>query len=408
MGTWSSSNDRSSIRCTRDLVGLSEQVRFVVQALEAAGANLAAREQESDRQIIALKREIELIHSSRTWSYGSFLQRLASLPNTAAFFAGRTVALRALHHLEGVPSGKRATEWTITGDRSAVRASLAGFPAVGSRALPAQRTCAGRFGSVDRRAPLRRQRRRVQRNRTDRSAVCSNGKGSGRGHLPTSRGSFETAFRSERPFPPRSRSTACGCVRLGRVEDYARLIGRIAAHHLTSPEFPCAVCRACRKTLEARRPPRICGHPPVCGRHEALWAALLTKGGLRFMTRSRNSDVAELRRQLAQIENDAPHFGAHASVQYAGKTPAGSDRERPCPDLRELGAVHCGRLLDETACAERFERICANAIPASKSSFATGTAISRKHPIPPWSLSPASGLRCSTTTMFCARTRWPR
>ena len=165
--------------------------------------NLAAREQERDRQIIALKREIGLIYGSRIWSFGSFLQRLASLPNTAAFYAGRTVALRALHHLEGVPSGKRATQWTITGDDPKFELLGPGSQPLAPGHYRLSARVPADFGSVCRRSSLRgRQRRRVQRNRTDRSAVLFKRQRFGGGHLPTSRGSFETAFRSERPFPP--------------------------------------------------------------------------------------------------------------------------------------------------------------------------------------------------------------
>lgn len=287
-----------------------EQLRVVTQELEVASTNLVARGQdivalqremqERDQQTAALRHEIELIHSSRTWRYGSFLRRLASIPTTGAFYAGRTVALRALHHLEGAPLGKRATEWTVTGDDPQFELLWPGFgPLVPghyqiSARVPAESDAlsdgrlyvdSGRGYNEIERIDLR-----FRSNGKDRTlAVFSLHAGAEKLRFDPSDGSVKIAIGRVR------------LRKLDRIEYYARLIGRIAARHVKSPG---SLVRSAARGVKLLRQSGLRGFAATLRSAEARGAlgSVTYEGWIALNDTPTEHDVADLGRRLAELE----------------------------------------------------------------------------------------------------------
>ncbi|WP_256749444.1 glycosyltransferase [Mesorhizobium sp. Mes31] len=273
-----------------------EQVRAVTQALELANANLAVLE----HRVGELNREIELIHGSRIWRYRSFLRRLASFPNAATFYAGRTIALRALHHLEGVPLGKRATEWTITGDDPQFELLWRG-----SQPLPAGHYRLSAYvpaeaeALTDARLYVDSGRGYSEVERID-LRFRSNGKGLAAATFPLS------VAASKLRFDPSDRSAqiTIGGVRLrrlARVEYYACLIGRILARHVKSPD---SLGRSAARAVKLLRQSGPRGFLATLRSAEARGAlgSVSYEGWIALHDTPTEDDIADLRHRLAELK----------------------------------------------------------------------------------------------------------
>lgn len=293
-----------------ELAAARKQIRAGMQALEKANTNLVARDediaalehkvQERDQQTALLNREIELIHSSRIWRYGSFLRRLASFPNAATLYAGRTIALRALHHLEGLPLGKRVTEWTITGDDPQFELLWRGSQPLPpghyrlSAYVPAEAEAL-----TDARLYVDSGRGYNEIERID-LRFRSNGKGLAASTFPLS------VAASKLRFDPSDRSTqiTIGRVRLrrlARVEYYACLIARILARHVKSPG---SLVRSAARGVKLLRQSGLRGFAATLRSAEARGAlgSVTYEGWIALNDTPTEQDVADLSQRLAQLE----------------------------------------------------------------------------------------------------------
>ncbi|RUZ78752.1 glycosyltransferase [Mesorhizobium sp. M7A.F.Ca.US.006.01.1.1] len=294
-----------------------EQFRVAAQALQLAGANLAARDQdiatlrrelqerehklqERDRQMALLNHEIELVHSSRTWRYRSIWKRLVSPPTDAILYAGRTITLNALHHLEGVPLGKGATEWTITGDDPQFE-----LLCPGSRPLPpghyrlSVRVPAETDALTDARLYVDSGRGYNEIERIDLRFLL-NGKGLAAATFPLNVAALNLRFDPS----DRAGQITIGRVRLrrlGRIEYYARLVAGLASRHLTSPR---SLGRFAARAVKILRQGGLRGFAATLRSAEARGAlgGATYEGWIALNDTPTDLDVADMRRRLALLE----------------------------------------------------------------------------------------------------------
>ncbi|RWB74613.1 MAG: glycosyltransferase [Mesorhizobium sp.] len=282
----------------------------VARALELADTNLAARDnsiamlerqvQDRDHQMIALKREMELVRISRVWRYRSLLRRLASFPGRMAFYLGRPIVPRALYHLESVTSGKQATEWTVTGDDPQLELLW-----------PGSLTLAPGYYRLTLRGPADAEAFADTRLYVD----------SGRGYNEVERidlrfhsnggGLAETIFPlyaevTKLRFDPsdRSRQIVIDHARLrkvGRLEYYARLIARLALRHVKSPS---ALGRSAKRAANILRDGGLSGFAATLRSAEARGAlgSITYEGWIALNDTPTEDDIANLRRRLAELK----------------------------------------------------------------------------------------------------------
>lgn len=278
--------------------------------MEMVRTNLAVRDRdikaledearERDQQIGALKREIELIRGSRTWRYGSFVRAVVSLPNKAMFYTGRTVTLSALHHLEGVPLGKRATEWTVTGDDPQFEILSPGFgPFAPGHYRLSMRVSTKSHGFTDAQLYVDSGKGYNEIERIDLH-FRSNGKGS-----VVATFSIHTGAEKLRVDPSDSTvKIAVGRVRLrrlGRIEHYAQLVRRIATRHAKSPA---SLGWSAARALKIFRQGGLRGFAAALRSAEARGAlgSVTYEGWIALHDTPTDQDVADLSRWLAQLE----------------------------------------------------------------------------------------------------------
>lgn len=294
-----------------------EHLRAATQALELAHTNLAAKDQdiaalqrelqerehklqERHRQMAVLNHEIELVHSSRTWRYRSVWKRLVSPPANAILYAGRTATLNALHHLEGVPLGKGATEWTITGDDPQFELLWPGSqPLLPGHYRLSVHVPAETDALTDARLYVDSGRGYNEIERID-LRFLSNGKG-----LAAATFLLNVAAANLR-FDPSDRAAqiTIGRVRvrrLGRVEYYARLIAGLASRHLTSPR---SLGRFAARAVKILRQGGLRGFAATLRSAEARGAlgGATYEGWIALNDTPTEHDVADLRRRLALLE----------------------------------------------------------------------------------------------------------
>lgn len=295
-----------------------EHLRAATQALELAHTNLAAKDQdiaalqrelqerehklqERHRQMAVLNHEIELVHSSRTWRYRSVWKRLVSPPANAILYAGRTITANALHHLEGVPLGNGATEWTTTGDDPQFEL---GWP--GSRPLPP-----GHY-RLSVHVPAE----------TDALANAHLYVDSGKGYNEIER--IDLRFRSNGKSPAVAvfsleagaqklrvdPSEGSGKIaidrvrlrRLGRIEYYASLIGRVVARQVKNPG---TLVRSAARGIKILRQSGLRGFAAMLRSTEALGplGSVTYERWIALNDTPTEHDVADLRQRLAQLDN---------------------------------------------------------------------------------------------------------
>lgn len=287
-----------------------EHLRAATQALESAHTNLAAKDGyiaaleqrvgERDRQMAVLNHEIELIHSSRTWRYRSAWKRLVSPPANAILYAGRTITLNALHHLEGVPLGRGATEWTITGEDPQFELLWPGFQPL----LPGHYRLSAHVPPESDAL-------------TDADLYVDSGKG----YNEIER--IDLRFRSNRKGPAaaifalsvaasklrfdpsdRSAQITIGRVRLrrlGRVEYYARLMARLAARRMTSPG---SLARSAAHAAKLLRQSGVRGFAATLRSAEAQGAlgSVTYERWVALKDTTTEQDIADLKWRLARLE----------------------------------------------------------------------------------------------------------
>ncbi|MER8443694.1 glycosyltransferase family 2 protein [Mesorhizobium sp. M1066] len=292
-----------------------EHLRAATQALESAHVardhdiaalrrELQEREhtlQERDRQMAVLNHEIELIHSSRTWRYRSILRRLLSLPNKAIFYAGRTVVLHPVHHLEGLPLGKGATEWTIAGEDPQFELLWPGFgPLVPGHYQISARVPAGSDALTDAYLYVDSGRGYNEIERIDLH-FRSTGKGPAVAVF-----SLHAGAQKLRVDPSEaSVKIAIGRVRLrrlGRIEYYVSLIGRIVARHVKSPG---SLVQSAARGVKLLRQSGLRGFAARLRSAEARGAlgSITYEGWIALNDTPTEQDIADLRRRLARLEN---------------------------------------------------------------------------------------------------------
>lgn len=288
-----------------------EQLRAVTQALELANKNLAAKDEdiavlehrvgESNQQMAVLNHEIELIHSSRTWRYRSILRRLLSLPNKAIFYAGRTVVLHPVHHLEAVPSGKGATEWAIAGEDPQFELLWPGFgPLVPGHYQISARVPAGSNALTDAYLYVDSGKGYNEIERIDLSfrsnkkspavAVFSLEAGAQKLRVDPGEGSVKIAIGRVR------------LRRLGRIEYYASLIGRVVARQVKNPG---TLVRSAARGIKIWRQSGLRGFAAMLRSKEALGppGSVTYEKWIALNDTPTEHDVADLRQRLAQLEN---------------------------------------------------------------------------------------------------------
>ncbi|MBZ9997326.1 glycosyltransferase [Mesorhizobium sp. BH1-1-4] len=294
---------------TRDAVRNLPAMADVCVEPEVASTNLAARDRsimalehevrERDQTIARLDREIEAIHSSRIWRWGSTMRGLGSFPTKATFYAGRTVKLRALHHLEEVSS--LADEWIITGDDPQFELLWPGSEPLPpghyrlSARVPAEWDAltdmhlyvdSGRGYNEIERINLR---------------FCSNGKGLATATFPIS------VPTSKLRFDPSARrgQITIGRVRLrllGGIEYYGGLIGMIAVRHVRAPRsLGQSAMRAAKILREGG--PREFAAALRSAEARGAFGSVTYEGWIAVHDTPTSHDIADLRLQLAQLEN---------------------------------------------------------------------------------------------------------
>ncbi|RUV36828.1 glycosyltransferase [Mesorhizobium sp. M7A.F.Ca.MR.148.00.0.0] len=288
-----------------------EHLRAATQALESAHTSLAAKDehiaalehklQERDRQMALLNHEIELVHSSRTWRYRSVWKRLVSPLTDAILYAGRTITLNALHHLEGVPLGKGATEWTITGDDPQFELLWPGSQPL----LPGHYRLSVHVPAE-----------------TDALTNAHLYIDSGKGYNEFER--IDLRFRSNGKSPAVAVFSLDagaqklrvdpgeGCVkiaigrvrlrRLGRIEYYASLIGRVVARQVKNPG---ALVRSAARGVTILRQGGLRGFAAMLRSKEVLGppGSVTYERWIALNDTPTEHDVADLRQRLTQLEN---------------------------------------------------------------------------------------------------------
>ncbi|TIR25666.1 MAG: glycosyltransferase [Mesorhizobium sp.] len=282
----------------------------VTRALELADTNLAARDnsiamlerqvQDRDHQMIALKREMELVRISRVWRYRSLLRRLASFPDRMAFYLGRPIVPRALYHLESVTPGKQATEWTVTGDDPQLELLWSGsLPLAPGHYRLTLRGPADAETFADTRLYIDSGRGYNEVERID-LRFHSNGGGLAETIFPL----YAQAAKLRFDPSDRSRQITIDHARLrkvGRLEYYARLIARLALRHLKSPS---ALRRSAKRAANILREGGLSGFAATLRSAEARGAlgSITYEGWIALNDTPTEDDISDLRRRLAELK----------------------------------------------------------------------------------------------------------